>query len=192
MKRAVVWAIMCFSVVVACSPAGTPTPTPAATVPPLATAAPIVATPPPGPTLVLHEYMRLVHERVLLEFARRVTANRELLSAASTRSFDADMLCPGPASNSWQHFADLQLEASVIIAPPLVDEFQAALSEALAVAEESAESCGWFCTTYASFGQPAEGMWGRLSLQVRACESRMADLRAEWAAMGGDALGLVW
>ncbi len=160
--------------------------------PPLATAARIIATPPPGPAMALHAYMRLVHERVLLEYARRVTVNRDLLSAASSRSFDADMLCPGPASGSWQHFADLALEASVIVAPPLAEGFHAALMDALAAADKSAESYEWFCTTYASFGQPAEGMWGRLSLQVRACEARIADLHTQWKAMGGAALGLLW
>jgi hypothetical protein len=66
------------------------------------------------------------------------------------------------------------------------------LTEALAAADKSAESYDWFCTTYAEFGQPAEGMWGRLSLQVRACEERLADLRVQWRALGGDALGLAW
>jgi hypothetical protein len=136
--------------------------------------------------------MHLVYERVLLEYAQRVTTNRNLLSEASSRSFDADMLCPGPESGSWQHFEDLQLEASVIVVPPLAEDFYAILIEALTVADESAESYEWFCATYASFGQPADGMWGRLSLQVRACESRMADLHVQWEAMGGEAMGLVW
>jgi hypothetical protein len=142
--------------------------------------------------MALHAYMRLVYERVLLEYARRVTVDRDLLSAASSRSFDADMLCPGPESGSWQHFDDLALEASVIVAPPWAEGFHAALASALAAADQSAESYEWFCTTYASFGQPAEGMWGRLSLQVRGCESRLADLRVQWVAMGGEQMGLLW
>ena len=142
--------------------------------------------------MALHAYMRLIHERVLQEYARRVTINRDLLTAASSRSFDADMLCPGPESGDWQHFADLAVEASVVVPPPWAEEFHAGLSEALVAAVKSAESYEWFCTTYASFGQPAEGMWGRLSLQVRACEARVDDLHAQWKAMGGDELGLVW
>ena len=184
------WTGICLAV--ACSPVSTPTRVPTRTVAPLQTIAPIVATPPPGLTLALNEYLAATYERVLAEYARRVTANRDLLIAASTRSFDADMLCSGPEGDSWQHFTDLQLEASVLVVAPLADDFHAALIEALAVAEESAESCEWFCATYASFGQPAEGMWSRLSLQVRACESRRADLRAQWVAMGGDTLGLRW
>jgi hypothetical protein len=159
---------------------------------PLPTAAPIIATPPPGPTLALGEYMHLVYERVLLEYARRVALNRDLLSAASSRGFDADMLCPGPESGSWQHFDDLALEVSAIVPPPWAQEFHAELTEALAAADKSAESYEWFCTTYAAFGQPAEGMWGRLSLQVRASEARMTDLQAQWQAMGGEVMGLAW
>jgi hypothetical protein len=102
--------------------------------------------------MVLHAYMRLVHERILLEYVRRVAVNRDLLSSASTRSFDADTLCPGPEGGSWQHFDDLVLQASVIVPPPGAEGFHTALTESLAVAEESAESSDWFCTTYAAFG----------------------------------------
>ena len=142
--------------------------------------------------MVLQEYMHLVHERVLFELGRRVTANRELLSAASSRSFDADALCPGPESGPWQQFDDLALELSALIVPLLAEDFDAALVEAIAAAARSAESYEWFCMTYASFGQPADGMWGRLSTQVRACESRLADLRLQWAALGGERMGLLW
>ena len=192
MKGSYILILLCVFVVASCSPTTTPTPSPTPTAAPLSTAAPIVATPPPGPTIALHAYMPVVHERVLLELGRRLVVNRELLSQASSRSFDADMLCPGPESGSWQHFDDLPLELTVIIAPPLAEEFRAALTEALEAAARSAESYEWFCATYASFGQPADGMWGRLSAQMRACESRVADLHVQWAAMGGDQMGLVW
>jgi len=175
-----------------CAPTITPAPVPTSAVRPLFTAAPIVATPPPGPVIALEAYMTQVHERVLVEFGQRIAANRDLLTRASSRSFDADILCPGPASGSWQEFDDLTLESSVLRVPPLADEFHAALTDALATATRSAESYEWFCTTYSSFGQPAEGMWGRLSVQVRACESRLADLRSQWVALGGEALGLLW
>lgn len=177
---------------VSCSPPTTPTPAPTAAAAPLPTAAPVIATPPPGPALVLHAYMEQVHARVLVEFARRVVINRELLSGATSRSFDADILCPGPASGSWQRFDDLDLELSVIVAPPQAEQFHAALSEALDAAQRSAESYEWFCTTYASFGQPADGMWARLSAQVRSCEARIAALHVQWEALAGEAMGLLW
>lgn len=193
MKRPVALAVISLLLVAgSCSPPTTLTPAPTATTAPLPTAAPIVATPPPGPALVLHAYMEQVHARVLVEFARRVVVNRELLSGATSRSFDADILCPGPSSGSWQRFDDLALELSVIVAPPQAAQFHAALSEALEAAQRSAESYEWFCTTYASFGQPAEGMWARLSTQVRACEARIADLHVQWEAMDGEATGLLW
>jgi hypothetical protein len=192
MKCRVTPVVICLFIAVSCSPLTTATPGPAATPTLLPTAAPIIATPPPGPTIALHAYMQLVHERVLPEYARRVAVNRDLLSAASSSGFDADALCPGPESGSWQHFDDLLLEASAIVAPPWADSFHTALTEALAAAEESAQSYEWFCATYAAFGQPAEGMWGRLSLQVRACQARIAELRSQWDGMGGEAMGLLW
>jgi len=175
-----------------CSPLPSPTAVPTPAVASLATAAPIVATPPPGPTLVLHAYMQDVYEGVLVQFARRVALNRDLLSTASSQGSDAAILCPGSGGSPWQEFDNLALELSLLLAPPQAEEFHAALAEALAAADRSVESQEWFCETYASFGQPAEGMWSRLSAQVRACESRMADLRSHWRAIGGEAAGLVW
>ncbi len=192
MKRPLLVAVICICCAASCTRESTPSPAPTAKIAPLQTAAPIIATPPPGPALALRAYMHQVHERVLLEYARRVTANRDLMSGASSRSFDADTLCPGTEGAAWQHFEDLQLEASVIVVPPLGEEFHTALRTALAVAQESAESYDWFCATYDSFGQPADGMWSRLSLQVRACESRTAELRRQWVVLGGGILGLVW
>lgn len=192
MKPSCVPILLCIFFAASCSATTSATPSWTPTAAPLPTAVPIVATPPPGPTIALHAYMKPVHESVLLEFGRRVAANRELLSGASSRSFDADMLCPGPESGSWQHFDDLMLELSVLVVPPLAEDFHAALAEALVAAERSAESYEWFCATYASFGQPADGMWARLSAQVRACESRVADLHEQWEVMGGEQMGLVW
>ena len=192
MKRGVIVLAVCLYLVVACAPVTAPTPGRTPTMAPLSTAEPVVATPPPGPLMALQAYMRLVHERVLVEFARRIAANRNLLSAASSRSFDADALCPGPESGSWRQFDDLALDLSVMVVPPLAEGFHAALADALSAASRSAESYEWFCTTYASFGQPADGMWRRLSTQVRSCESRLTELRQQWAALGGDQMGLVW
>jgi hypothetical protein len=192
MKGAVLLVAIGLILIVSCSRTATPAAIPTATMLPLATAAPIIATPPPGPTLALHNYMRQIYQGVLLDYARRVALNRDLLSAASSRSFDADMLCPGPEGASWQRFDDLALEASVIVPPPGAEGFHAVLVEALNAADQAAASYEWFCETYATFGQPAEGMWGRLSLQVRACEARIADLRSLWRDMGGEAMGLAW
>lgn len=191
-ERRLLVLLACLSLLVSCAPSVTPAPSATRTLPPLPTAPPIVATPPPGPTLVLRAYMETVHERVLVEFGQRVLADRELLSAAASRSFDADILCPGSDDRAWQRFDDLILELSVIVSPAQAAEFHAALGEALEAAERSAESHEWFCTTYATFGQPADGMWARLSAQVRACELRIAVLHAQWEAMGGDAAGLRW
>lgn len=175
-----------------CASPGTPLRPTATLLPPLPTAVPIIATPPPGPGIVLRAYMQLLHEQVLLPFAARAEANAELLARSTASGFSADALCADGLEGPWHHFADLNDRLLLMLAPPQANEFHGLLLDALSRAEQTAESYDWFCQTYATFGQPAAGMWGRLTQQVQACQRRMAELRGRWEAMGGVAMGWAW
>jgi len=191
MKRAVLLQILAVWFVVSCSGAPTATDLPTETSVPTATPAP-TATPSSQDLTALHSYLRRVHERILMEYSRCVDTNAALLSSAANRSFDADLLCEEPETGSWKLCSELALELSVVAPPPPAEEFHTALAEALALGEEAARSQEWFCETFFTFGQPAEGMWSRLASQVRGSAARRDRLRQLWATLGGEEAELAW
>lgn len=186
--------VLCAVLLASCQPEATPTlsprPTPRATPTPTSTSP--VATPEPGHTLAKNAYLRSIHRRVLLEYARRASLNQTLLADAQSRGMNADLLCAEDSSRRWSHLEDLSDETRVISVPPEGRDFQQQLLEALEAGEATAQSHDWFCETYAAFGQPAEGMWARMIQQVQACQVRTDRLHEAWRTLGGEELGLVW
>ena len=192
--RASVLCLVCVAVLSSCQAQATPTldarPTPRTGPSPTFTL-PFV-TPEPGHTLAVRAYLRAVHSRVLLEYARRTAANRNLLADAQSMGMDADMLCADEGEAQWHHMADLIDETGAIAAPTGCTEFRQLLLDSLEGAETTAQSHGWLCETYAVFGQPAEGMWAKMIQQVRSCQVRSEQLHEHWRSLGGDELGLLW
>jgi hypothetical protein len=186
--------LVCGVALASCVPQATPTasvrstprlnPSPTSTWP--------LATPEPGHNLALRAYLRAVHSRVLLEYARRSTLNQAMLDGAQSTGMDADMLCSEEGTTKWYHVADLSDEARAIAAPAGCTEFRQALLDALEAAEATAQSHGWLCETYAAFGQPAEGMWAKMIQHVRADLIRAGELRETWRSLGGEEAGLLW
>jgi len=185
--------LLAIAAVVSCAPQeATVSPVPGDTPAPAATATPPPPTPAPGHSLILRAYLRAVRDGILVDYVRRLELNRTLLSNTQSRGLDADVLCADTESSSSFHFWDLGIAASLLEIPPEAAGFHSRLLEALEVAEATAQSRDWLCETYLTFGQPAEGMWGRMIQQVSACRIRAEELRADWRDLSEDDPGLAW
>ena len=152
----------------------------------------LTATPSPPSSEAVRTYLRRVHGDVLLDYARCVEGNRALLAQAWNQGDDPSVLCASTDEGYWLHFDALWLMLSSTRAPPEMATFHTTLLEALSDAEKSSRAYNWFCQTYHAFGQPADGMWTRLAVEVRACVTRMIEVRELWALLGGTAMGLQW